>query len=610
MRRNIFAAVLACASCLVCVAREPAEGKSYKPSMGAPRPGLEIRAACWRPANDSIHLLVYNNSHRARPIGKLMLNGTDLVAHHDELPPARGCRWYRIWPHPVPPGRPADVTISLLNTDVQQFEVVVEDDGGARATATVRKQAPGAYVCGLYFSPDLRTLHVYLRAEHSAPVRRNARIVGVRVNGTKPRVVRAFDRLYRGAGYLQLAIPPAAGQPHVVEVDVERTGGAAVTVFACVGAFYVPSVLGTYGNFSENYQSDYASHGLNHYLGFHAPGRDSLDSAAKYGLKVGGSYGGPQVDRKNARLLELDDATRERIRWLRNHPAYLYTQLIDEPDCADYSFRKSVGGNYFWSCGAVAPHLLERIQWLHEQDPRHFVLIQIDHTFRPYNWMSYSELCDVPAGHSYSLGKPGGLEAILNLLRRLKACAEPRPFYAVLQFTPVPIGAAERFPAVEEMAWQQYAALAAGAKGAIYYIHSGSRNRAGHKRELWDGMAPLHRELAALHDVRYFAEPVDWARSALEGVEATALLAGERAVIIVLLDRQCDSSPQGFRAPKRPRVECTLDLPPWLRLRTLRRLAEDKALPVPFTRKGTRYQVVIDELRAGTVVVGELERGQ
>ena len=567
---------------------------------------VQIRAACWRPTNDSIHLLVFNNGRRAVRIAEVWLDKTELLAARALLPPKRGCRWVRVAPETIPAGKAGDVTICLLTTDQKSYTVEVVGSDGSRARATVEKRALGARVCGMYFSPRLDRIHVYIRAERGGAVPRRAKIEAVRIDGRPADVVATWPRLYRGAGYVCVRCDGKPAQPHVVEVDL-KSDGTTVTVFGFSYAFHVPSVIGTYGNSGDQFLRDYAAHGLNCYLGFGAPGRHSHDVAAEVGLWLGGNYSGPVVDGKTLKFLQPYLAALTRMAWLREHPAHLFTQLPDEPDGGDYRFRKLVGGNYYWSCGAQAQHLVERVDWLHQQDPRHFVLVQIDNTFVPYNMMCYGELCDVPSSHLYSLGQRGGLQAMLSRHRQVKACGEPRPAYAVLQFTPVPIASKKRMPTLEEMQWQQYAALAAGCHGAIYYIHSGSRNAAGGPHGPWQAMTALHKQMARLHRWRWMAEPVDWARSTTEGVEAQALLAGQQALIVVLIDERAESLEDGYHGQSYGNVGLTVDLPQWLAVDGAALVEAGGLRSVAAQRRGNRCKLSLDEVKTGAIVLLRLK---
>ncbi len=567
---------------------------------------IHIAATCYRATNESLHMLLANTGRRPASITHLWLDGTDLIKNQMLLPPARGCRFVRIWPQPIPPGARAEVTISLLNNGSDPLKVRIQASDGSQDAAAIPRRPEPARICGMYFSPDLRTIHVYLRVLDSSAVSRSARILQVRLNGRPAKPIAGRLHFSRGSAYFALSAHPRPAQVQVIEADVQAKSST-YRCFAALAAFHVPAVIGTYGNFGEPYRRDYAAHGLNHYLAFHSPSPAELDGAARHGLTVGGHYIGKIGNPKSGKLFGPSPQDQGRWDFLKNKPAFLYYSLIDEPDCLDYYYGRHgfVRGNYYWRLGSTAPVLLRWIEWFHRRDPRHFTFIQINNTCRPYNWMCYCLLPDVPATHYYGIGRPGGLSRIWSTLSALKRCAEPHPVYAVIQLCRVGASPSGRDVTADELAWQQYAALALGAHGTIYYIHSGSRS-APKSRDAWDAAADLHWSLRKLDDLRWLAEPVDWARCQSPAFGAQALQCGEKALILAIVRKDCLAAENGLQQIRPATAQVRLVLPSWLRLASLSQPTAKSWRPIPFKSRGNLADVTLPDLRVGTVLVGRL----
>jgi len=222
-----------------------------------------------------------------------------------------------------------------------------------------------------------------------------------------------------------------------------------------------------------------------------APAPDLIDRAKKYladadrhGIKV---FMG--INRRKGRYLDTEWLTRWTAE-LMDSPALLTWYLWDEP-------------------GRVVAGKLERIrQAIGKADPFHPSSLVSNH---PWRFEQLAQVCDILWTDPYPIGRGRPLRLVDQWTQRARQAASGKPVWVVIQaFDPKPWGSFKAGrkvktpvtrPTYTEMRCMTHMALAAGAKGIIYYW---TPRQAYHIRkqapEVWRGLCKIVKELRGLTD--------------------------------------------------------------------------------------------------------------
>ena len=266
-------------------------------------------------------------------------------------------------------------------------------------------------------------------------------------------------------------------------------------------------------------------------------------------------------------------------------------------------------------------------------DPRLASVIHVCRAGMPRAWFTFGVLPDVArfnpcllTRHKDSASAPPrdahDDHPFYRLGRQAGAASSPRPFHAVLYsgtFRDHPFK--ERASSVEDVRFMAFSALAAGARGILY---RGSDREIDAPRRA--KFARLNAEIQSIEPLLGIACPVDWVECSNSSVGATALLAGDKALIVMLLDRSRLLSRNGrtvrtvWPRPVREQVRIRARLPAQVmpvRVRTLyeelprsRWEYRDGSLTADLTATQTGQAVVIDlgPMQPHSVSLPERER--
>lgn len=565
---------------------------------------LAVRKAYYRDTNLSIHLFLENKGDQVITPLPPVVNGFDTATLGRDGKTAGAALWYRCRPNPIPPGGIADLTITLAERPAKPEIVEIPTASGQRIRATIPCAPEPIRFQAIRFSPDLRTVYVYLRWSNASSEDsiKTIRMDGVNVSkSASPRPSRSID----GLAYtrISLAKPLDKGSYHVFEPETESGLSTAYQIRAIPAEF----LIGVYGSLSEENMRDWAAHGCNHFLSFGAVPPDQFDTMKVNGLSVGARYI-PQhlADRQAGNVLAFDeDASRKILQGLVDKPGLLYHSLVDEPDAGDYYVGRRLG--------ASSMELIARDEFCRKIDPMRYVFVQLDNTFRPRNYSVYGEAADVLATHRYSLGsfirgeagattvtRLSFLEDMQETLSRFRDATAPKPFFMVTQFFDLGAGRQGRAPTIEEMRLQCYAMVAGGARGLIHYIHSGSGggHEGGKTPALWDAMTALHAELKRVGEVVESGTPVPdgWIKTGSANVYASAVLSGNKMAVI-LINRAHRSEPGQFTARPTRDIDVSLRIPPWIDASRLKVVPADTSKPVSSTVHGNQLTFNVDEVK-------------
>lgn len=566
-------------------------------SADTPDPDRGLYAAWFAPDAiehaGSLHAYVRNATEEALTVTDVLLDGSTVgeiwAADESFVQPQvreeyiavanEEVAWYRVYPNPVPPGQVAEVIMRLTPEACEPASrrLTVELSRGGPLTAEIGMAEGDFALEYVGMSARLDELFVYCSTAGAEPeaVEVDGRAVPVTV---RPAVA--------GMRFAHVRLPRAwsHGSYHAVAV---RAGQARRAVL--LRALPTPPPLGVMGNLNEEAARQYASHLFDVHIAF-VPARDEFfGRLLEHGLR--GAYIQYRKTRPEQEKYEpvyYDNP--ERIRELAQEPAIWAHFLEDEPDGRYHRTELS----HLSVCRDV-----ERAnQVCRILDPHHPVYLQMNHGGFPRNMYIWGQIPDYLCTHAYPFGR--------DIVRRTRehvehtaAGSRPRPFIylcegysenAQRQFEP------------DEMRLEVLTALACGAKSLQWYPAHGSRGLLEHAR-MWDAVGRMNVVVRQVLPLLSIGAPVG--RPMVDGGEmlARSILCGDRALALVLVNRDFSSSADSFRLASAPEVTVRARVPGFMQVRGAVMATFDGPVSVPVQVRPGTVTVTVDEVGAGAVVV-------
>jgi hypothetical protein len=243
-------------------------------------------------------------------------------------------------------------------------------------------------------------------------------------------------------------------------------------------------------------------------------------------------------------------------------------------------------------------------------DPSTPTFVQIDNTYRDFNYHIYAESMDYSATHRYNLGQ-SFLAEDFSAMSQLRNSTAPQPYLWVTQLYPIREKVGEhsnyngRDPLPAEMHLQMLESLAGGSKGFIHYIHSGSkggRGGSGLNTSLWNSMIPFHQQIASIGDTASHSTPVPWSTSSDPRITPQLLFSTPNDMLLVLINNSIQSTKTDCTVPDIQNANITLNLPPYSHITTLTQiLPGGTTQPINFTQKDNILTLHPAHLDVGTI---------
>jgi hypothetical protein len=163
------------------------------------------------------------------------------------------------------------------------------------------------------------------------------------------------------------------------------------------------------------------------------------------------------------------------------HPQLYARFLMDEPDAHEASIEALPG---YRRVGGFAQGLVQKREKWMQEDPRTPILLNVDLTYKPENWMTYGQLPDIFALDPYFIGQlcstywkhPGRLGQyshpyyVFALSEIARFACQPKPLHVILNAVSTQDpenNRAFRYSTPDEKRIEFYYALAAGAQGIL-----------------------------------------------------------------------------------------------------------------------------------------------
>ncbi len=508
---------------------------------GAPGGLIVWGDAYYRKASDidpgTIHCFLENRSNASVEVIDVLLDGQSLRnAQGDSI------YWYHIAPNPVPPSTPADIMIKLVSALSKPVKVEVITDKSPFPVARLVEPEPlKLQLSYVAFSDDYRKAYVYAR---------NDTDVSLRISRVKAFPV-TISEINFVAGPLIL---PSQKACLVVRFSEQVKSGQ-----------YILFQLSTD-------QGIQATHLVKAYTYFpiQAFGEDHRGPLSFDAVNLDMHYPATEADFEKT----------------KKEPWFRAYHLIDDPACRDAAPGKKLG--------STALEVIRRKHVCWQKDPVHPTIIYICQFERPLNYFVYGELTDLIAIDPYPIvldhESPFRNAHWVSLAK--KAC-EPRPLYTIPEAFHILGNEYSRYPTPEELRLTVYLQIAYGSKGIWYYTKDAGAGGYEANPLLEAEIGKVNAELRKLRPYLKIAEPMRLGEVDSGKVAIHTLLAGDKGMVVILINNQCVSLPfafefeneQPFTFEPQKNINVQLTLPPALDVGSILAIDGDKEHSVPFAKR-------------------------
>ena len=522
---------------------------------------LAVRSADLR---DNLAVYLHNPGSEPFSLKSVYVDGADIAALaekgqkiHYAKRQAGIVRWYDLIPNPIPPGGWAVLRVRFGTVGVlgERVKVRLIGKSGKQASATLNLVThPPVEFDSFSFGQRLKTLSLYVRLNVLATLTK------VFIQGedfTKWTTLKEIeiDELRDARLNLLEISPPNRFREHsyvVVKVATSRGANACLLRverdYFPIGIFGVQRYIPGTPDFANPAKPDDMRECAEHLIDVVAPGyhvvNPDLSYLKRYGLDViGGRWAQPK-SRANKRLAL--------------HPALRGWWIADEPHLANVSPME----------------LIRRREAFRGLDPR--APSWLNHCPSLGAYYDY-DVADIISLDYYPIPQ-GTLQVIEHELDALRRAVAPKPVWFVPQaFRSNNSSRWPRFPTRDEERLMVSMALAHGAKGIIYFSYGGNVTEPVHgvgltnepeAKALWSAIRRLNMELAMLGPLLVRGVPTRLAQATHKNVEAVAIVCGEEAIVLFVINHDYKCALQVSECQLRPArgISVTVKVPKWFKV--------------------------------------------
>lgn len=498
-------------------------------------------------AGGTIYVYLSNIGNEKVDILSVKLNGTgisELISEHEVV-------WWRFSPEILKPGNIGELTIRLRSPLEGKSTLDIELSNTTNVRVSVSSQPHPSGIEYIGFDNSAGKTYIYLnRFENDF-----GRIKRVFIENKD---VTAFCRFVPKGYYNNLCmividspVKPVPGEYHTYTVESEKSIRTAAHVRTMDG--WIP--LGSYGlgDFME-----YAVNGCNSYNSFGRVGRDQLHYYRQMGTKAVSMLDG-------GKILEYE----------MDNPALYALCIKDEPDLWDYYDAAELP--FFKRVGFHAMEMVQRAEYVRNENPSVPSMITIDMTFKPANYNIYGPVADILNPDCYPLAVDEELVLVRDVVEAAMRGSAPKPVTLTYQGVFLAPRDEEElkkmkyprpaFP--EEVRTMMYYALGAGAKGLFNYIHATENTDDRYSRgtnefpEIWYEIGTVYREIGRIAPLLPISYPVEWMNSS-DNIWISMLLSGENTALLVYVNENYQQGKKEFRYSPVKNVSIVLPENPWL----------------------------------------------
>jgi hypothetical protein len=479
--------------------------------------------------------------------------------------------WYKTDPASIPPGGVAQVVLRLRYTPVTPTISIGVVSSGGTVSVVVPVTADVPAVAGVSFSWDLTKAYIYWRRTGGAGPT-TILMDGADVTANTTTVSDPSVGLV--ASVLQPTQPFSPMSYHVFQ-GVYADGKTAT---ASLRAWMNPFIYGTWGGQSvadgDNEAAsasliDFTNHGMNALV---------MNGSAVTSVLMK-SPSGRQFVADHGYGFVIDEIGK----WACDNPLMWF--IRDEPDCADSRVSNlPAGGGH--NVGVLAMSGIERGEELRAANPLTPTTVNIDGTYKPYNYYNYGQLPDVFMQDLYYQARMR--EAYWTYPNRIplyqkatyiyastqvaSSACEPNPLHVILYSCQWKdsSGAIFPFPTPASKRIEVYYALAGGAKGLAYWWYPNGNPSSGlaadtpAARALFKEMGVLGAEIKTAAPLLVTSCPATMAVQGSPGVWVRSLLVGADTIVLLAVNDQYLNDEAGTHYTPVAGASLTATLPAWL----------------------------------------------
>ena len=550
-----------------------------------------------QPLGGSIHLFVRNSGEQPVAVTDIILEGVSLKQaiayskqkrkhflhpasiHFSEMPKAELDSlmlvgepvWWKADPMTIHPGETGEIVIRVRRKpELPIVRVGVRTDG-KMVGARIPIKEEGPRIKGIFFSPSCQQVYVYF---HN-PGNSLSKPVRIFIDGQD---VTETTRLSQDVSVdvvpavIELEKPLFKGTYHCFQAEFADGTKATAGLRAWTDSFAYGIWGGKPGNEADVplarwFLNDLHRHNMNVHV--MTVGSRAVQAFMK---------SAPGVNLLNQLAIRriVDEPEKDRS----GDPYAIY--LVDEPDAGDYRVN---GLEWDQKVGSLAQGLVEHGAKMRAKCPVTPNMINVNMTFKPYNWYTYGQVPDIFAADPYyqarlreTVQKKPDLIHLYNKATFVhavgtvaqSACA-PKPLHLILfSVAHREQGEDFRFPTPEEKRIEVYYALAAGAKGLSYWWYSPGEPAYGcgapttEAKALWKQIGLLGAEARTLGPVIMKSCPSKLEIDPSSKVWVRALVSGLDTIVLFCVNDDYTSDENGTTVYPVDNAEVNVKVPTWL----------------------------------------------
>lgn len=482
----------------------------------------------------------------------------------DRLQQAGEPVWWKAEPKVLPPGGYGEVALRLRREpgpDSSGRLTVITDAGEAETAVKFGRNQ--TRFSGIYYHPRLAYANIYIK--HPA----GSKVEKLFVDGTdvtQSAKIGSDPALGFTAAVYRPAQPFGKMSYHCFRALLSD-GSSATAGSRAFGGDFVYGMWGAAGN-ARTFYENLARHNVNVQMG-HAPKDVTEMSLSDEGFEFLSKLG-----------------IRNMATWPGNARKPVFYFLMDEPDAHDPEIDDLSSMTHL---GCLAQGLPGRMEQMRSKDPETPILLNVDNTYTPDNWYTYSQIADIASIDPYYPEQIDGVYRkrpslmatrvkptyVYAATRITQSSAAPKPVHTILcstRYVPKdwkPGDYQGRFPTPEEKRIEVYYALAAGAKGISYWWFSPDAECVGcgvdepAAMALWKEIGILGAEVRTAGNLITVSCPADLEIKAPRNIAARALVSGLETVALIAVNEEILSDRAGT-VVKPVNAALRMRLPAWL----------------------------------------------
>jgi len=480
--------------------------------------------------------------------------------------------WYKINPATITPGGTAQVVVRLRQApQVSSLSIdTIHSEGTTSAVVPVQPDQPT--LAGASFSSDLTKAYLYWRRVPEGSIPSTIMLDGNNVTTGTTTVSDPTVNL--AASVVQLSQPLSPGSFHVFQ----GIYGDGKTAGAGVRAWNNEFIHGTWGARPAD-SGDFDA------------ARAWIDEATNHCANALVVQGGSDALKEYLKTAEGQQYAADRGygcvidaigKWGCQNPLMWF--IRDEPDAADSRVTDIPANKMIGSLAQMAVQTGEVLRAAYTSAP---TTINIDSTYKPFNWYNYGQVADVMMSDPYYQNRLR--EALWNYPERIplyskatyiyavaqlaQSSAEPNPLHIILyscEYRDPSTGDTFPFPTPQNKRIEVYYALAGGAKGLAYwwflpgYPSNGLGAATPDANALWREIGLLGAEIRTAAPLLVTSCPAVMTLQPSTGVWARSLLVGLDTLVLLVVNDDYYNDEAGCHYTPVTSASVAVTLPTWL----------------------------------------------